>query len=166
MTEKRLLTHLGLAGIFMLLVVMLLGGACTGPAGPAGPPGPAGSPGPRGPVDTPATQSQASFVIVPAIQVVSEKNSITFLGAGFNTKDEIHIKIFSEQRFTADGKPLTPLETDVTFSCQPVPKVNDGGAFDATLNLQERQPGSYTVAVVGRGGDILATAPLKLVKQK
>lgn len=147
--KKPLSTLLGFCSLLMVLMVMPFIAACTRPAEPAGP-----APSP------PAIQSVVSFRVVPTTQVISAKNSITFFGAGLTPGEELQIFIRNETRA------ILPLETEVTYSCEPEPKVNQNGAFQATLNLDSREPGLYTVALIGRDGKLLATAPLELVPAK
>ena len=86
-------------------------------------------------------------------------NTITLLGAGLNPKEEIRIRLL----YVDDS------EMDVTNVFQEPLEVNENGAFEAVLGsgirIRNFPVGTYTVIIVGRGEQILAAAPLKVIKK-
>ena len=167
MKRKRLLTLVGSICIVLVLVVMPFIVACTGPTGaagaagaarPAAPPGPPGKAGPKGPPASPSIQSGPSLTVVPPIQVAKRGNTITLLGAGLKPKEAINIRIYN----------IAGLELDITNGCQAPVEVNENGAFEAVMGSKIRvrnfPVGTYSVSIVGRGEQILATAPMKVIK--
>ena len=121
-------------GIAIISLVLL---ACSTPAAPA---------------SSPTAKSGVTLTVKPSEEVAAKDKKITFSGSGLQPKEDIRIRI------------TTSPEVDVTASVDPPLKVTDSGTFETSLALLSFPPGSYTVEVVGRGEQILATAPLTVKK--
>lgn len=106
------------------------------------------------PAASPAPPSGISFTVRPAEEVATKDKTITFSGSGLAAKEKIRIRI------------STSPELDVTTSVEPPLEVTEGGTFETKLSLLDFPPGSYTVRIVGRGEQVLATAPLTVKKTK
>ena len=153
MEKKRLLMVLGVGCILLVLVMMPFIVAC-GSAGPAGPAGPAGTAG------APAAASTASLVVSPIPAENGVDATVTILGAGFEPGQEITIIL--DQKV----KP----NFDITYYLDPLPVPNENGAFAGTMLIYDDRsnegftPGVYTLRVLGAAGEVLASAPMKVIE--
>lgn len=120
-------------------VVLLLLPGCSSPAAPA---------------SSPATPSGVSLTVKPAEEVAAKDKKVTFSGTGLQPKEQIRIRI------------TTSPELDVTTSVEPELNVTESGTFETKLSLLDFPPGSYTVKIIGRGEQVLASAPLTVKKAK
>ncbi len=153
-----------------LLVVSVALAGCSGPAGPAGPPG---LPGPSGPAGAPGkavTSPGATIVVTPALLKPAIKGvKIQIVGSGFVPGERIEIGLPKALLTTAGGgSPLglsltaKGTRTDAYLSYDPAIKVNDQGAFSASVgfgDLTTAEEGTYTLVAIGSGGT-LASCPL------
>lgn len=137
MKNRQLLIALGISVILLTLLVALLG--CSSPAAPA---------------SSPATPSGVSLTVKPAEELAAKDKKVTFSATGLNPKEDIRIRI------------TTSPELDVTTSVDPALAVTDSGTFETKLALLDFPPGSYTVKIIGRGEQVLATAPLTVKPAK
>ena len=155
MASKMFATRINRSSMLIvpLLMLMILGMACSGAEGaqgPLGPPGPAGSQGPAGPAG-PSSFDSAADTIVSTVTVRSvqdpfpghEDHQLAIL-----LPPDISGKVFTG---TLSYVATKPVEVIVIFPYNPSEPVSEPHGALATVEM-EGQPYAFTVILTGKSG--------------